>query len=159
MSGRYFINLAALTVALIVAAVAVAQPLSKADVDSGPIVITSDTLWADSKASTALFKGNVVAKTNDITLRADRMTVHYSEGGDVRKIDVEGNVKLLKEERTVTSEKALYLSKEEKIIFTGEPMVVEGQNVITGSEITYLIDEDRSVVKDSKVYIKRDAGN
>jgi lipopolysaccharide export system protein LptA len=35
-------------------------------------------------------------------------------------------------------------------------MAVEGANVITGSKIVYLVDEDRSIVHDSKVYIDQD---
>ena len=124
----------------------------------GPIVITSSTLSADSGANKAVFEGSVIARTDEMTLYSDRMTVFYSEEGDIEKIDARGNIKLLKGQRVLTSERAIYLAREGKITFTGEPMAVEGNNIITGSEIVYLIDEDRSLVRNSKVYIQQDKG-
>lgn len=124
----------------------------------GPIVITSSTLSADSGANKAVFEGSVVAKTDEMTLYSDRMSVFYSEDGDIEKIDARGNIKLLKGQRVLTSRSAIYLASEGKITFTGEPMAVEGNNIITGSEIVYLIDEDRSLVRNSKVYIQQDKG-
>ncbi len=124
----------------------------------GPIVITSSTLSADSGANKAVFEGSVVARTDEMTLYSDRMTVFYSEDGDIEKIDARGNIKLLKGQRVLTSRRATYLAREGKITFTGEPMAVEGNNIITGSEIVYLIDEDRSLVRNSKVYIQQDKG-
>src|SRR3990172_12147740 len=73
----------------------------------GPITITSETLTADNKAHTALFEKNVVAKTTNLTIQADKMLVFYKEdGGDVTKIESTGNVKVLKEDRIITSKAA-----------------------------------------------------
>ncbi len=40
------------------------------------------------------------------------------------------------------------------MIFTGEPRAVDGENVVTGSVMTYYIGEDRSFVEKSKVFLK-----
>jgi lipopolysaccharide export system protein LptA len=125
---------------------------------NGPVVITSSTLSADSANNIAVFEGSVVASTDDLTLHSDRMTVFYSADGDIEKIDALGNIKLVRGERVLTSKKATYLAKEARITFTGEPMAVEGPNIITGSKIIYLVNEDRSIVHDSKVYIDQDKG-
>ncbi|MEJ2313571.1 MAG: LptA/OstA family protein [Nitrospirota bacterium] len=119
-------------------------------------MITAATLSADAKSNTAVFEGSVVAKTDKMTLKADKMTVYYNKGGEVDKIEAEGSIDLVKGERSLTSDRAEYIAGEGKIVFTGEPMAVEGPNVITGSKIIYLIDEDRSIVHDSKVYIDQD---
>lgn len=120
----------------------------------GPIVVTSETLVADNKANTALFEINVIARTTDITLYADKMLVHYTEaGGDITTIEATGNIRLLKNSRIITSKEATYFSKEDKVVFTGEPRAVDGENVITGSKITYFITDDLSRVEDSKVFI------
>jgi|Deesub1362A_J573_1020465.scaffolds.fasta_scaffold00093_36 lipopolysaccharide export system protein LptA len=124
----------------------------------GPIVITSSTLSADNKARTALFEGSVVAKTDDMTLYSNRMTVFYSEDGRVTTVKAEGSVKLIRGERVVTAGKAVYLADEQKIIFTDNPKAVEGNNVITGSKMIYLIKDDRSIVEDSKVFLKQPEG-
>ena len=121
----------------------------------GPITITSETLTSDNKAHTALFERNVVAKTTDLTIYSDKMLVYYKEdGGSVTKIEATGNVKVLKESRIITSKTAVYYADEEKVIFTGEPRAMDGDNVVTGTKIVYLMDSDRFQVENSKVILK-----
>lgn len=121
----------------------------------GSIVITSETLSADNESRTALFEGSVVAKTKDMTLYSDRMLVYYAEKtGNVTKIDAEGRVKLVRKDLIVTSKTANYFAEEEKIIFTGEPKAVERGNVVTGTKMTYLMKEDRSIVENSRVLLE-----
>jgi lipopolysaccharide export system protein LptA len=125
-------------------------------VKSGPITVTSETLTSDGKAHTALFEKNVVAKTPDMTIYASKMLVFYKEGsGDVTKIESTGDVKVLKESRIITAQKAIYYAEgEEKVVFTGDPRAVDGENIVTGSTITYFPKDDRSYVENSKVFLK-----
>lgn len=121
----------------------------------GPITITSSTLTADNRAHTALFEGSVTAKTEDTTLHADKMLVHYTEAGKVTRIEASGHVKLVKGERVITSDEATFLADEEKVVFTGQPKAVEGTTMVTGTKMIYLIKEDRSVVEQSRVYMEK----
>lgn len=122
-----------------------------------PTIITSEILTADNKAKTALFERSVIARKGDMTLFADKMMVYYSEekgDSNIKKIDAEGNVKLIKGERVVTSKNATYFAvPDEKVIFTGEPRATEGENVVTGTKMIYFIKDDRSVVENSKVFL------
>lgn len=121
----------------------------------GPITVTSETLTADSKAHTALFEKNVVARTTNMTIHADTMLVFYKEnGGEVTRIDATGHVKLYKDTKLITSEKAVYFADEDKVVFTGEPRATDGDNVVTGTTMTYFIGADRSYVEHSKVFLK-----
>jgi lipopolysaccharide export system protein LptA len=81
------------------------------------------------------------------------MLVYYDNSGNVTKLDAGGGVKLIKENRVVTSQEATYYADGEKVIFTGEPRAVEGENVVTGRIMTYLMDEDHFIVEDSKVFL------
>ncbi len=122
----------------------------------GPITITSETLIADNKAHTARFERSVVARTTDMTLYADRMIVSYdADSGDVKMIEAEGNIKLLKGTGTIISQKAIYNTAGEKVIFTGEPRATDGDNVVTGTKITYLLNEDKYLVEGSKVFLRK----
>ncbi len=122
----------------------------------GPIVITSQMLTADNKERTALFERSVVARTPDITLYADKMLVYYEKDtGNVTRIEAEGKVKVIKEQRIITSNEAIYYADSEQVIFTGEPRAVEGENVVTGTKMVYLMDEDRFLVEDSKVILTK----
>jgi lipopolysaccharide export system protein LptA len=122
----------------------------------GPITITSKTMTTDNKAHTALFENSVVARTTGMTIYSDRMLVYYEEGtGNVTRIDAAGNVKVIKENKVITSNEATYYAGVEKVIFTGEPRAVEGENVVTGKIMTYLMDDDRFLVEDSKVILTK----
>jgi lipopolysaccharide export system protein LptA len=125
----------------------------------GPITITSESLTADNKAHTALFEKNVIAKTTDMTIHADWMLVYYKEeGGDVTKIETKGNVKVYRDTKVITSNEAVYFADEEKVIFTGSPRAIDGENVVTGSKIIYYTKDDRSFVENSKVILKNKQG-
>lgn len=122
----------------------------------GPIIITSESLIAESSSNTATFEGSVIAKTRDLTIYADRMVVKYNkESGNVKQINAYGSVKLVKEDRIITSKEATYFADEEKVIFTGEPRAVQKENVVTGKKMTYFMDEDRFIVENSKVFITK----
>jgi lipopolysaccharide export system protein LptA len=122
----------------------------------GATVITSERLFADNKANFALFEGSVIAKNEEITLYSESMKVYYTEEGDVSRIIAESDVKLVSESGVVTSGHAVYDAAERRITFTGEPKAVDGSNVITGSRMIYLVDEDRSIVEDSKVFLEEE---
>lgn len=162
MSRQYFFSLTIVVLAALLAAPrggASAQEASGAgeDVlpDRGPVVITSRSLSADNRTNTAVFEGDVVARTGDVVLRADRMKVLYlAEGGGVSRIEAEGGVRLVRGDRVVTAGRAVYFGGERKIVFTEKPRAVQDGNVITGSRMTYLIDEDRSIIEDSKVFLQ-----
>ena len=127
--------------------------------DNKTIVITSETLTADSKNNTATFEGSVVAKTDDVTMSSDKMTVFYDNSeSKVMKIIASGNVKVNKAETALFSDKAVYLDKEGQIIFTGDPKAVEGENVITGTQIIFYIKDERAVVEGSRVILKNRQG-
>lgn len=125
-------------------------------------VITANMLTADNKARTALFEGSVAAKKGDMTMYADKMLVFYAEekgSSNIKKIEAEGNVKVIKGERVVTSRFAVYHSgPEEHIVFTGEPRAAEGENVVTGTKMVNYIRDDRSVVENSKVFLVERTG-
>lgn len=120
----------------------------------GPTVITSKRFFADKKASFAVFEGSVIAKNEEMTLYSDKMKVYYNKEGDINEIIAEGSVKLLKDGGVITSSFAIYNAPEQKITFTGEPRAVEGGNIVTGSRMIYLIDEERSIVENSKVFLE-----
>ncbi len=122
-----------------------------------PVVITSQTLTADNKNHIAVFEGSVVATTGDLIIYSDKMTVFYdSSDNKIRKIHASGNVKVHNREKAIFSEDAVYFNNggEEKIIFKGNPRAVEGENVITGTQIIFFPKDDRAVVEGSRVILQ-----
>jgi lipopolysaccharide export system protein LptA len=123
--------------------------------DKKAITITSETLTTTNRDGTAVFEGSVVAKMDDITIYSDKMIVFYNDAeNNVKKIHATGNVKVHSKERAIFSKEASYINDEEKIIFTGNPKAVEGDNVITGTQIIYFLKDNRAVIKGSRVIIQ-----
>lgn len=112
-----------------------------------PIAIKSNELAADNKGKTAVFTGKVVAKQGDVTIYADRLTINYGDKkNDVEKIEADGNVRIVQENRIGTASHAVYENKQGRIILTGNPKITQGADTMSGNAITYFIDEDRSEV-------------
>ena len=152
MSKQFFISKCLISI-LIVCFFSSAATFSEA-ADKKAITITSETLTTDNRESTAIFEGSVVAKMDDITIYSDKMIVFYSDTeNSLEKILATGYVKVHSKERAIFSKEASYINDEEKIIFTGNPKAVEGDNVITGTQIIYFLKDDRAVIKGSKVIL------
>ena len=117
--------------------------------DSGgqPIVIKSNELQADTKNRPATFIGKVVEIQDSITIHTDKLVVRYAEkGGDVEKVEAFGNVRIVQANRIGTAQQAVYYTKDGKIILYGSRKVVQGKDMVSGSEITYFVNEEKSVV-------------
>jgi len=118
-----------------------------------PITIKSNELAADNKGKTAVFSGKVVAKQGDVAIFCDRMTVYYgTKQGDVDKIEADGNVRIVQENRTGLASHAVYESRQGKITLTGgSPKVMQGADTVSGEIITYFLDDERSSVSGGRV--------
>ncbi len=118
------------------------------DRSSLPITVTADQLKADNKGKQAVFTGRVVARQDDVTIYCDRLEVYYGPSGDqVDKIVANGTVRIVQADRIGTGGHAVYESKPGRITLTGTPRVTQGADSITGTVITYYLDEDRSEVQ------------
>ncbi len=112
-----------------------------------PIHIKADQLQTDTKQSTATFIGKVTARQGDLVIYADRMVVHYgSSGGSVEKVECTGGVRIVQKNRIGTAAKGVYDNILGKIVLSGDPKVYQGEDMISGAEITYYIADQRSVV-------------
>lgn len=138
---------------------------------SGPISISADRLETDDPKGLVTFVGGIVARQGEMTITCDTMKVHYinsekpnspaagsSEGGDdalrasdrqIDRVECEGNVKVVEGERLAVGNKALYLAKStpRRIILTGQARVWQGRDSVTGHQVTYFLDESRSLVE------------
>ena len=115
--------------------------------NENPIYIKSDQLLTDTKNGTAKFSGKVTARQGDLALYADRMVVYYSaDGGNVERVECSGNVRIVQKNRTGTAGNAVFDNKQGKIVLTMSPKVYQGEDMVSGSEITYYLADQRSVV-------------
>ncbi len=121
--------------------------------------VVADRMEAESLSNKVTFSGNVKAKQNDIVIYTENLTFFYSRGDNkkekgVERAELEGDVRIIQQDRMATADSALFLNLERKIVLTGQAEVHQAGNVVKGDEIVYFIDEERSIVNsdtDSRV--------
>ncbi|UCE63312.1 MAG: hypothetical protein JSU59_10650 [Nitrospirota bacterium] len=138
-------------------------PSSAIAAKNPPTTITSETMIANNKAGTVIFKGKVHFIQADLVVDADEMIVRFSTDqsaqptesqspgqGGKRKISVieaKGNVVIVKGEGKATCGHAVYYKDEERIILTESPVAWQGGTRVSGPKMTMYLKEDRSVVE------------
>jgi outer membrane protein assembly factor BamD len=115
---------------------------------SQPIDVTSDKVEARWKENLIIFKGNVIARQKDMVIYADSLEVTTNEDGKgIERAVAGGNVKIQQGLRVANCQKAVFYNLDQKLILTGDPKVSEGENIVLGDEIIFLIDKNRVEVK------------
>jgi lipopolysaccharide export system protein LptA len=129
----------------------------KPELKREPIVVTSASMKADKLGERVTFSGEVTLKKETMTLNSDTVTVFYDSGTrGIREIEALGNVIVRKEGRIAFANKALYYSKEEKIVLTGDARIIENDNQLGGERITLFMRDDRSIVEGGNVLFYQD---
>jgi lipopolysaccharide export system protein LptA len=127
---------------------------------NGAIHIESDSMEAMDQTGKIVFKGNVAATRDDLTINSDILDVIYSKApGAVKENDTtkravktlvaRGHVRITIGKRMATGEKAVYDKKAEIITISGSAQAWDGPNRIKGETIIMFVNEDRSIVKGS----------
>lgn len=114
-----------------------------------PVTIDADRLEADRKEGLVVFTGNVVARQDGSTQRAERMEVYLDAAGErILRTVSSGDVRIVTRDcRMGTARRAEYYDDSQQIILIGNARVWQDDNVITGERITIYLAEDRSVVE------------
>ena len=117
-----------------------------------PIEITANSLEVLQNDKIAIFKGNVDAKQGKITLKADKLKVHYlsnlsSDNQSVSKILADGNVLFSTELETAKSDKGLYDVDRSLITLSGRVTLTQGENILRGNELTIDLKTGKNTMK------------
>lgn len=128
-----------------------------------PIRITADRLVSDSNKRTAEFSGKVKAVQGQTIITADRLKLTYKDGQrdnteteSIDTIEAQGQVHITFDNRVAVSEKAVYTTVDRKLVLSGpNSKITSGQDVITGSRITFYRDAGRvEIVGDAENQVK-----
>jgi lipopolysaccharide export system protein LptA len=156
MSRRFFRNNTLVASALCLLATASASVALETGARE-PMVVTSARMEADELGNTVTFVGDVTLKKEAMTLTSDHVVVFYDPATKgVREIEALGNVVVRKEGRVAQANKAIYYSKDEKIVLTGDARINENDNQLGGERITLFMRDDRSIVEGGKVLFYQD---
>ncbi len=119
-----------------------------------PIEIDSQSMTVEESSNTIIFRGSVIARKDDITIFSDKMVVNLDEFKEITGIVAQGKVKMIRDAKVITSNKAVYSPDDEKVTFTGDPRFQEDNSTVTGSVITYFIATEKAIVEGSKVILR-----
>ena len=120
----------ALAMALIPAAGEAQSPVNRSD---APISFGADS--GEYVGNTVTLRGRAELIQGQNRLRADSVS-GLSQTGESR-IQANGNVYFVTPEQTIRGDHAVYTTADDMIVVTGDVILTQGQNVLTGSRLTY----------------------
>ncbi len=111
------------------------------------IEITFDFLELDNQKKIGKAKGKVFAKRNDFVICCDEAYISYNND-NVEIITCKNNVQMYHYQgKHGKSDEALFTATSNQIIMTGNPMLIENENVLTGDSIIYDMKSDKAKVE------------
>jgi len=120
----------------------------------GPINIKSDSLSLDYKNKIIVWIGNVHAIQSGSDLVCDVMHVYYGvDFNDIKSVVADHNVKITQGGRWSTSDHAVLDQTARTVTMTGNPVIHDGPDQITGSKVLVYLDTQKSVVEGARAVI------
>lgn len=135
---------------LLCATPAMAGEIPSESKDAGrPTTVTADHLEVSRKERRAIYTGNVVATTTDLTVVADRMEFYFDEKMEaVERMVAIGNVQVSRSDGTrAVSQQVTYDVLQERVVLEGQAVAWLRGNKVSGMRITLFIAEDRELVQ------------
>ncbi|MDX6765677.1 MAG: LptA/OstA family protein [Candidatus Methylacidiphilales bacterium] len=118
-------------------------PAPASDVPAGTQV-ASDSFRLNLEKKEGVFSGNVKVADKSFNLESEELIVYFAADNKLERLVARGNVRIKAgPTRSSTSREAEYLVAEKKIKLTGDPVVMQNQNRVTGTVITMYPDSDR----------------
>jgi len=140
--------------ALMVAPCAEAQ-LSE---NGGPVSYSADNLEYFDSERRLVLTGDVDIVQNDARLRADRITLFFSQStggaqsqglasGDIERMIAEGEVYYVRPSQSARGNRAVYEVNNDSVTFTGNVVVASDENVIRGETLVLQIGARRTTIR------------
>lgn len=129
--------LPALTAQVTPGKTAAGEPLKETEV-------TSNSFRLDLGKKLGTFSGNVAVKDANFDLTSEELVVYFDENNKMQRLVARGTVKIKQGSgRTAEAREAEYTVADKKIKLTGDPVVNQGANRVTGTVISIYPDSDR----------------
>lgn len=135
-------------------AVAAAAPQAYAQLSpkKGPISIGSDDFTASEPERVQTYTGRVEILQDNTRLRADNVRMFHAPKpggtgwGEVDRIEANGNLYFVNGTQVIKGDKAVYTSADDTMIVTGDVIVTQGENVMTGNRLVYNVAAGRTTM-------------
>lgn len=104
---------------------------------SAPVEMSADNLSVNQTDGSAVFTGNVIIAQGEMKLQAAEVTVNYVEGSQqrIKSLLATGGVTLISGPDAATAEQGLYEVDSGVINLSGDVVMTQGENVLTGDKM------------------------
>ncbi len=126
-----------------------------------PVEVTADRLDVNQTDGTATFAGNVVVVQGELTLTAGRVLVEYgtAQPREIERIHAFDNVVLVSPTEAAEGDEAVYEVASRSVVMTGNVLLTQELNVVSGERLTIDLDSGTGVVEGRVRTILRSGGN
>jgi lipopolysaccharide export system protein LptA len=149
------------------AVTALAAPAAHAQLSEGggPVSYSADNLEYFDGERRLLLTGDVDIVQNDARLRADQITLYFSDStggapaesggapgaglgsGDIDRMIAEGEVYYVRPAQSARGNRAVYDVRQDSVTFSGNVVVASDENVIRGETMVLNISNRRTVIR------------
>lgn len=104
-----------------------------------PIVVSAEQVTFDIKAGLTVLSGTVFVEQGQIEIKADLVEVYSLQDqiSEVERIVATGNLNLTTESSTASADEGVYDVRNQKIVLSGNIVVISGDNRFAGSGFEY----------------------
>jgi len=133
---KHFLAVFSAFILLVVGAPSLAQ---KAEEEKVPLVIEAQKLTYSDEEKVAIYIGNVIAQHGQTILKGDKLIIYFDKSGkNIKKIIVEGNVKIKDPRGEGSCDKLIYYPYQEKVVLIGNAVLKQDKNLVVGDKIVAL---------------------
>ena len=134
MTSKILAGVAALTV-LALPAVGDAQSPSRSMASNQPIAFGADS--GEQTAERITLRGRAEVTQGQNRIRADAITLYRKASGDPDRVEATGKVYFVTPTQSMRGDRAVYAIGTGEVVVTGDVVLTQGQNVLTGGRLTY----------------------
>lgn len=136
MKTSHLILTGAAVLALGLGGAAIAQ--TRSSVSNQPIGYGADT--GELTNTAVSLRGRAEITQGQTRLRANAIEGARDAGGALTRIEASGEVYYVTPNETIRGDRAVYTVSNATVVVTGDVILTQGQNVLTGGSLTYNVD-------------------
>lgn len=114
--------------------------------NSAPIEVSADNLSVDQNDGAAIFEGNVIVAQGELRLAAEFIRVEYATDAEgnrtpsIGQVKASGGVTFVNGGDAAEANDAVYTVESGALVLTGDVLVTQGPNAITGDRLVVDLD-------------------
>lgn len=107
---------------------------------SAPVEVTADRLSVDQSSGETVFSGNAVIAQGGLRLSAQTIRIVFADDSGtvsrrIARMSASGGVTLVTDDEAAEAREAEYLVAQGRIILTGDVLLTQGANVLSGDRL------------------------